>query len=214
MCLFKVHEEPDIVVPYKVHHRHSSSHHHHHGRHAHAHAHIIDDRHHSSHLTIPPPEPLSVPPPAPIPAIVAYPPTGEPPLSIPPPAPSVHSHHGSHHHHGHGHGHHDRVHYVEVSPSRGRSSSSSSSSSDGRYVYHREVHRDRVLDPPPPRLTDEYETYRYVQAPEVSYRTRGSRSRSRSRSASRRRYVEEPVERVQSTRIVLEDGRRRKGYRH
>ena len=198
MCLFRVHEEPDIVLPYKtVHHHHSSSHRRHSSRPSHVH--IIDERRHSH---------IPIPPPAPVPAVVTISPPSPPPL------PSAHLHH-----HSHSHG----PQIVEVIPgpmgrsaSRGSSSSSSSSSSEGSYIYRREVLRESALDPPPRRG---FETYQYVTPPggyqHQDIRYSGGRSRSRSRSQSRNRYSHMPDGRVKSTRIVLEDERpRRRKYHH
>ena len=193
MCLFRVHEEPDIVLPYKtVHHHHSSSHRRHSSRPSHVH--IIDERRHSH---------LPIPPPAPVPALV----TVSVPSPPPPPSAHLHQHHGPQ--------------IVEVIPGplsrsasrRSSSSSSSGSSSGGSYVYRREVIRESALDPPPQQG---FETYRYVTPPEEyprqEVRYKGGRSRSRSRSRNRHSHV--PDGRVKSTRIVLEDERprRRKHY--
>ena len=199
MCLVKVREEPDLVVPYRVVHGH---HHRGHspGRRSSARISrtVIEERP-ASHTHVVTPGALAIPAPQPVPVFVQPPPP-------PPPPPAAH--------------------YVHVSP---HSSSSSISGSDVRsdYVYRREVRREREVDSRPRNsgaYGERYETYRYVDAPreeEAGYYRSRSRSsvgseRRRRRSVSRRRYVEEEdggVDRVRTTKIVVEDnGSRRREY--
>ncbi len=184
MCLVKVREDPDIVVPYRVHH-------HHRPRSPHSHSTrvsrtIIEERP-QPRRSVPTPAPLVIPPPQPVPIFVQPPPA-------PPPPPSSHPQH------------------VYVSPASSHTSVSSSDGRSD-YVYRREVRREREYSPArSSAYGDRYETYRYVDPPPESprYYVNG---RSRSRSVDRRRYVEEEPERVR-TRIVVEDSGRRREYRN
>ena len=89
-----------------------------------------------SHVSVPSPKPLQIPAPQPVPVFV-QPPPPPPPAPMPAPPPPA-SHVSSHHTSRHG-----GAHYVEVSP---RSSVSSRSSSPGRSEYvvrEHEVRRER-----------------------------------------------------------------------
>jgi hypothetical protein len=222
MCLVKVKQEEDVVVPYRVVQRNRSPP----RRHSHqstrrvSRTEIVREsprpsatyiarespRPSASYIAVPPPRPIAVPaipPPQPVPVFVEQPPA-------PPPPPPM-SHHSAH--------------YVEVSP---RSSFSSSSASRGDYVvrekeYRRETRRDRSEERSP-----RYEHFRYVEpAPSESdhyerFDRRRSRSRVRERSASRGAYdygrgsrdYHGGGERERITRerisIVEGDGRRRR----
>ncbi|KAF2684759.1 hypothetical protein K458DRAFT_431064 [Lentithecium fluviatile CBS 122367] len=210
MCLVKVKQEEDVVVPYRVVHR-SRSPPRRHSRHSTrriSHTEIFREspRPSASYVAVPAPKPITVPalpPPQPVPVFVE-------PAPAPPPPPSV-SHHSAH--------------YVEVSP---RSSFTSSSDSRGEYVvrereYRREARRDRSEERSP-----RYEHFRYVEpAPSESdhyerFDQRRSRSRVRERSVSRGGYdygrdsrdYHGGGERERVTRerisIVEGDGRRRR----
>ena len=220
MCLVKVKQEEDVVVPYRVVSRHNHSpprrRASRHSTQRYSREVVRESRHESprpsaSYVAVPTPQPkpLTVPPPQPVPVFVEPPPA---PIHIPapPPAPS---------HISSRHSHHGAAQYVEVSP---RSSYSSRSSSPNRseYVYReREVRRERAYSP---ERGPQYEHYRYVEPArsESSFgggRGYGGRERSRSRvnvdygrqrSRSRGSYVDE---RTRVT-IVDEDGRRRRDY--
>lgn len=212
MCLVKVKQEEDVVVPYRVVSRNRSP-----PRRRASRASRQSERRYSrtevvresprpsaSYVAVPTPQPLQIPAPQPVPVFVEPPPA---PMPVPPPAPSHISSHHSHHHHG-------GAHYVEVSP---RSSYSSRSSSPGRseYVYReREVRRERQYSPD---RTPRYEHFRYVEpaASESDYDYR-RRDRSRQRSRSRGGY-EDPrgSYRETNTRVTVVDdsGRRSRDYR-
>lgn len=212
MCLVKVKQEEDVVVPYRVVSRHNHSPP---RRRASRHStrysrEVIRSSHHesprpsASYVAVPTPQPkpLAIPPPQPVPVFVEPPPA---PIHVPaaPPPPRSHG----------------APQYVEVSP---RSSFSSRSSSPNRseYVYReREVRRERAYSPD---RGPQYEHYRYVEPARSEssfgggrgYARERSRSRvnvgyGRERSRSRGSYVDE---RTRVT-IVDDDGRRRSGYR-
>jgi hypothetical protein len=192
MCLVKVKQEEDHIVPYRVVNRARSPPR---RRASHRHSRDVERRysrteivHESSprpsqsyvssppYVPVPTPRPLQIPAPQPAPVFVQPPPVPMP-MPAPPPPPSHISSHHTHSHHG-------GAHYVEVSP---RSSMSSRSSSPPRseYVYReREVRRERAYEPENPR----YEHYRYVEPAssesdvhERYQRRETSRQRSRSR---------------------------------
>jgi hypothetical protein len=221
MCLVKVKQEEEVVVPYRVVSRHNHSPP---RRRASRHSTtrysrevVRESRHESprpsaSYVAVPTPQPkpLAIPPPQPVPVFVEPPPA---PIHVPAPPPPA-SHISSRH------SHHGAPQYVEVSP---RSSYSSRSSSPNRseYVYReREVRRERAYSP---ERGPQYEHYRYVEPAksESSFgggQRYGGRERSRSRvhvgygrerSRSRGSYVDE---RTRVT-IVDDDGRRRRDYR-
>lgn len=195
MCLVKVKQEEDVVVPVRrvtrVRTRSVSPH-----RHRSSHQRIsrtsIVSRPQSStylarpppatYVTVPAPQPgPMIPAPQPVPVFVQPPPP-------PPPPPIPVSHHHSHH-------------FVEVSP---RSSYSSSPSRSEYIVHEREIRRERDYSPDSPR----YESFRYVEPPPEEHHyhdhvrySRHERSRSRSRDGRER------------VLIVDDDGRRRREYR-
>lgn len=210
MCLVKVRQEEDVVVPYRTvvrtrstsprrrvsrvsrtsvyrESRPTSS------------SYVNVVRPPSSTYVVPTPKPLAIPAPQPVPVFVQPSP---PPAPPPPP---------SHHHH-------TTAHYVEVSPRSSRSSSLSRSD----YIRHeREYIRERErrdYSPDSPR----YEHYRYVDAPpsesdHYERFTRRERSRSRARSRSRD-YAYEPRDGYRETRervtVVGGDSRHRREYRN
>jgi hypothetical protein len=203
MCLVKVKQEEDVVVPYRVVDRHNSRRRvSHTSQRRYSRTDFVHESprpsqtyisgHSSSYVAVPTPKPLAIPAPQPVPVFVQPPAV---PVSAPAPPPSHHSHHGA-------------AHYVEVSP---RSSISSRSSSPNRseYVYReREYRRERQHSPEP-----RYDHYRYVEpAPSESDHYDRFRGHSRQRSRSRGGY-EEPrgTVREERTRITIEDdgGRRR-----
>ncbi|KAL5121929.1 hypothetical protein ACEQ8H_000145 [Pleosporales sp. CAS-2024a] len=155
MCLVKVRQEEEVVVPYRiVDHGPSRRRASHQSQRRYSRTEIV---HHesprasvASYVAVPTPKPLAIPAPQPVPVFVQPPPVPVPvPVPAPPPPPSV-SHHSHHSHRG-------GAHYVEVSP---RSSISSRASSPGRseYVYReREYRRERQHSPGP-----HYDHYRYV----------------------------------------------------
>lgn len=217
MCLVKVKQEEDVVVPYRVVSRHNHSPPRRRASRQSAHRYsrevVRESRYESprpsaSYVAVPTPQPkpLAIPPPQPVPVFVEPPPA---PYHVPAPPPPP-SHISSRH------SHHGAAQYVEVSP---RSSYSSRSSSPNRseYVYReREVRRERAYSP---ERGPQYEHYRYVEPArsESSFgggRGYGGRERSRSRvsvgygrqrSRSRGEYVDE---RTRVT-IVDDDGSRR-----
>ncbi|CBX90292.1 hypothetical protein IAQ61_001786 [Plenodomus lingam] len=209
MCLVKVKQEEDVVVPYRVVQRTYSPPR---RRASHASARrysrtteIVREspRPSGSYIAVPTPKPLQIPAPQPVPVFVQPPPASMPPAPPPPPS-HISSHHTSHH---------GGAHYVEVSP---RSSVTSESSSLGRsdYVYReREVHRERQYSPD---RTPRYEHFRYVEpaSSESDYYHHHDRSRHRSRS---RGGYEDPrgSYRETNTRVTVvdEDSRRRREYR-
>ncbi|KAL1654764.1 hypothetical protein SLS61_002513 [Didymella pomorum] len=137
MCLVKVKQEEDVVVPYRVVSRHNHSPP---RRRASRHSttrysrEVVRESHQSprpsaSYVAVPTPQPkpLAIPPPQPVPVFVEPPPA---PIHVPAPPPPA-SHISSRH------SHHGAPQYVEVSP---RSSYSSRSSSPNRSEY---VYRER-----------------------------------------------------------------------
>ncbi|KAL6709683.1 hypothetical protein ACN47E_001111 [Coniothyrium glycines] len=205
MCLVKVKQEEEVVVPYRVVSRARSPPRRRASRTSerrYSRTEVVREspRPSSSYIAVPTPKPLQIPAPQPVPVFVEPPPAPMP-MPVPPPAPS---HISSHH------SHHGAAHYVEVSP---RSSISSRSSSPGRseYVYReREVRRERQYSPD---RNPRYEHFRYVE-PAQSESDYDYRRRERSRS---RGGYEDPrgSYRETNTRVTLvnEDGRRRREYR-
>ncbi|KAF2242740.1 hypothetical protein BU26DRAFT_131985 [Trematosphaeria pertusa] len=202
MCLVKVRQEEDVVVPYRTVRTRSPPHRHSHSTRRISRTEIVHEspRPSRSYVAVPAPKPLPIPAPQPVPVFVEPPPS---PFHAPPPPPShVSSHHGPH--------------YVEVSP---RSSVTSHSPSRSEYVVHEREYRRERRDHSPER----YEHYRYVEPPPSEsdhfdrYERRRSRSRVRERSLSRGRggYGPEYGERVTRERITIvdDDGRRRREYR-
>lgn len=214
MCLVKVKQEEDVVVPYRVVQRnhspprrrasHTSA-----RRYSRTEVVRESPRPSASYIAVPAPKPLQIPAPQPVPVFFEPPPA---PMPAPPPPPS---HISSHHTHQTQQTHHG-AHYVEVSP---RSSVSSQSSSPPRseYVYReREVRRERQYSPD---RAPRYEHFRYVEpAPSESdhYERSHRRERSRQRSVSRGGY-EDPrgSYRETNTRVTMVDdnGQRRREYR-
>ena len=165
MCLVKVKQEEDHIVPYRVVNRNRSP-----PRRRASHRHSRDVEHRysrteivheasprpsqsyvssppyisaPSYVPVPTPKPLMIPAPQPAPVFVQPPPMPMPVPAPHPPPSHISSHHTQSHHGG--------AHYVEVSP---RSSISSRSSSPPRseYVYReREIRRERVSEPENPR---------------------------------------------------------------
>lgn len=214
MCLVKVKQEEDVVVPYRVVQR---SHSPPRRRASHASARrysrtteIVREspRPSASYVAVPTPKPLQIPAPQPVPVFVEPPPAPMPvpmPPAPPPPPSHISSQHTSHH---------GGAHYVEVSPRSSVTSQSSSSAGRSEYVYReRQVRRERQYSPD---RAPRYEHFRYVEpAPsESEYYQRRERSRQRSRSRggyedSRGSYRET------NTRVTLVDGDggRRREYR-
>ncbi|KAG9196341.1 hypothetical protein G6011_01462 [Alternaria panax] len=191
MCLVKVKQEEDHVVPYRVVQRNRSPPRRRASRQSrdierrYSRTEIVHDsspRPSASYVAVPSPKPLQIPAPQPVPVFVQPPPPA--PMPAPPP-----SHISSHH--TQAQSHHGGAHYVEVSP---RSSMSSRSSSPGRseYVYtEREVRRERERNysPENPR----YEHYRYVEpasSESDDFERYQRRDRTRQRSRSRGGYEE------------------------
>ena len=216
MCLVKVKQEEDVVVPYRVVSRGSPPRRRASRQSTQRYSREVvresrtSPRPSSSYVAVPTPQPkpLAIPPPQPVPVFVEPPPA---PIHVPAPPPPP-SHISSRH------SHHGGAQYVEVSP---RSSYSSRSSSPGpsEYVYReREVRRERAYSP---ERGPQYEHYRYVEPARSESSVGGGygrRERSRSRvnvdygrqrSRSRGSYVDE---RTRVT-IVDNDGHRRKDYR-
>jgi hypothetical protein len=204
MCLVKVKQEEDVVVPYRVVQRErdrSSRRASHTSVRRYSRNEIVREsspRRSASYVPVPAPAPLAIPAPQPVPVFVQ-----PPPAPVPVPAPPSH--------------HHSHAHYVEVSP---RSSVTSRSSSPPRseYVYReREVRRERAYSP---EHSPRYEHFRYVEpAPSSAgdYERFERRDRSRSRARSRSRgYYDDPrgSYRETNTRVTMvnEDGRRRREY--
>jgi hypothetical protein len=219
MCLVKVKQEEDHVVPYRVVNRNRSpprrrASHQRHSRDVERRysrteiVHESSPRPSQSYVSSPPFVPVptpnfkQIPAPQPAPVFVQPPPAPMPmPMPAPPPPPShISSHHTQSHHGG--------AHYVEVSP---RSSISSRSSSPPRseYVYReREVRRERIHEPENPR----YEHYRYVEpaSSESDVQERYQRRDvSRQRSRSRGGYDDPRGSYNQSHTRVSVDARRR-----
>ncbi|EAT88872.1 hypothetical protein HBI25_026180 [Parastagonospora nodorum] len=199
MCLVRVKETEEHVVPYRVVDRHNSRRRtSHQSQRRYSRTEIVHQespRPSASYVAVPAPKPLPIPAPQPVPVFVQPPPA---PIPAPAPPPPPSSHHGA-------------AHYVEVSP---RSSISSRSSSPPRseYVYReREIRRERETGP-------QYDHYRYVEPQRSESEVGYARSRSRQRSMSRGGY-EDPRGsfREERTRIVIEDerggGGRRRDYR-
>ena len=204
MCLVKVKQEEDHVVPYRVVQRNRSPPRRRASRQSrdierrYSRTEIVHDsspRPSASYVAVPSPKPLQIPAPQPVPMFVQPPPPPAPMPAPPPPPSHISSHHTQ------AHSHHGGAHYVEVSP---RSSMSSRSSSPGRseYVYtEREVRRERERNysPENPR----YEHYRYVEPASSEsdhYERYQRRDRSRQRSRSRGGY-EDPSYRETNTRV-------------
>jgi hypothetical protein len=190
MCLVKVKQEEDYVVPYRVVQRHHSPSRRRVSRHSrdierrYSRTEVVHEspRPSASYVAVPSPKPLQIPAPQPAPVFVQPPPPPPPaPMPAPPPPPShVSSHHTSYHGGG-------GAHYVEVSP-QSSISSRSSSLDRSEYVYREhEVRRERqrAYSPDSPR----YEHYRYVEpasseSDHFERYQRRDRSRPRSRSQS------------------------------
>ncbi|KAF1838680.1 hypothetical protein BDW02DRAFT_576163 [Decorospora gaudefroyi] len=208
MCLVKVKQEEDVVVPYRVVQRNRSPPRRRSSRHSERRysrteiVHESSPRPSASYIAVPTSKPLQIPAPQPVPVFVQPPPAHMP---VPPPAPS---HISSHH--SHTHSRHGGAHYVEVSPRSSVSSRSSSPSRSEYVVREREYRRERAYSPENPR----YEHYRYVEpAPsESDFHERYQRTRQRSRS---RGGYEDPrgSYRETNTRVSIDDGRRRREYR-
>lgn len=213
MCLVKVKQEEDVVVPYRVVQRRRSPSPRRRASHTSVRRYSRDEivresnprySNSASYIAVPTPKPLAIPAPQPVPIFVQPPPE---PIPAPPPS---HHHHQQHHHHNH-----HNAHLVEVSP---RSSVTSDTSSPGRseYVYReREVRRERAYSP---ESSPRYEHFRYVEpAPSESdvydrYERRESRSRQRSRS----RGYEDPRGSYRETTArvsISDDHGRRREYR-
>jgi hypothetical protein len=214
MCLVKVKQEEEHIVPYRVVDRRDNR----------RRASRVSERRYSRTEVVhdsprpsasyvarsstsyavptPQPAPLTLPPPQPVPVFVQPPPA---PMPAPAPPPS---HVPSHHSHAAPPSHHGGAHYVEVSPRSSMSSRSSSPDGRSEYVYHeREYRRERERQDPGPQ----YEHYRYVQ-PAPSESDDGYRNRSRQRSRSRGGY--DDSFREERMRVTIEDGgRRRREYR-
>ncbi|KAF2176671.1 hypothetical protein K469DRAFT_722060 [Zopfia rhizophila CBS 207.26] len=199
MCLVKVRQEEDVVVPYRVvRTRSPSPNRHRRSTHRVSRTEVIRESRPppSSYVSVPTPKPLAIPAPQPVPVFVQP--------SPPPPPPPASSHIGHH--------------YVEVSP---RSSVTSHSPSRSEYVVHeREYRRERRERDYSPESSPRYEHFRYVEpAPEPDrYERYSRRERSRSRARSRSRdYDYDPRGSYRETRermvIVDDDGRRRREYR-
>ncbi|KAH8731466.1 hypothetical protein GQ44DRAFT_698789 [Phaeosphaeriaceae sp. PMI808] len=209
MCLVKVRQEEEHIVPYRVVDRHNSR-----RRASHTSqrrysrtevVHHESPRPSASYIVVPTPKPLAIPAPQPVPVFV-QPLPAPMPMPMPPPAPSHVSHHN------HSHSQHGGAHYVEVSP---RSSMTSRTSSPNRseYVYHeREYRRERQHSPEP-----RYDHYRYVEPASSEsdhYERYRERSRQRSRSRSRGGYDDARGNfRDERVRVTIEDEGRRRDYR-
>ncbi|KAB2574400.1 hypothetical protein BFW01_g71 [Lasiodiplodia theobromae] len=212
MCLVKVHEEPDVVVPYRVASRRRS----HYSsysppRSARLSRTIVDERrppsvvsHHFEKTrvsAVDAPPPKAIPPPQPVPVFVKPPSPPPPPPAPPRPASPPLAHH-----------------LVEVSPASSRTSISESD----YIVREHEVHRHRATEYSPSRssVTDHsprYETFRYIEPPDEhryhQHHNHWSRSSERSASRDRRsRYDDDPRESYRSTRIEVSSSRRPREY--
>ncbi|PVH96013.1 hypothetical protein DM02DRAFT_617524 [Periconia macrospinosa] len=203
MCLVKVRQEEEVVVPYRRVVRRDPSP----RRRSHqsirriSRTEVIHEspRPSASYIAVPAPKPLAIP--APQPAPIFY----EQPAPAPPP---IHHHHQPHHQEQRA------AHYVEVSPRSSYSSHSPSRASD--YVIHeqREYRRQQRRDYSPEDRSPRYEHFRYVEGPESErYERRRSRSRVRERSLSR--GPADYGERVTRERVSVHvgDGRRSRDYR-
>ncbi|KAF2649470.1 hypothetical protein K491DRAFT_721617 [Lophiostoma macrostomum CBS 122681] len=199
MCLVKVREEEDVVIPYRSVTRvrtRSPSPRRRSSRRISRTEVIRESRPaSSSYIAVPAPKPLAIPPPQPVPVFVQPPPS--PP---PPPASHISSHHSTHRsQHGGG------AHYVHVSPE----SSVSSFDPSEVVVHEREYRRERRGRDYSPESPQRYEHFRYVEgAPPPERYERVDRRRSRSRG---REYDYEPEPRGSyretSTRIRINQGR-------
>lgn len=187
MCLFKVRQEEEVVVPYRVHRPRSPSPRRRSTQRISRTEVIRESRPQSSTYIVPAPQKHypAIPAPQPVPVFV----------QPPPPRPAS-SHRGA------------APQYVEVSP---RSSVTSASHSD-YVIEEREVRRERREYSPRRRTpSPQFETFRYIDPPEQRYAPRErSRSRDRRSYADDRGIVRETRERVL---IVDDDGRRRREYR-
>ena len=185
MCLVKVRQEEDVVVPYRVPRDRSPRRRESVRRVSRISQEVVREspRPSSSYLAVPAPRPMPIPAPQPMPIPAPQPVPvffEPPPAPLPPPPPSV-SHHSAH--------------YVEVSPARSSRSSLSSSSLDrSEYVVRERQYRRREHSPA--SSSPRYEHFRYVEpAPSESdhydrydrYDRRRSTSRPRERSMSRGR---------------------------
>ncbi|KAF2759417.1 hypothetical protein EJ05DRAFT_475621, partial [Pseudovirgaria hyperparasitica] len=218
MCLVKVRQEEDVVVPYRVASPRRTSRHY-------SRTQIVEEDHrrpipsprtsyHSTHVStvIPSPRPNPIPAPQPVPVFINQPPTP------PPPASSVGRH---------------STQYVHVSPASSVTSHSRTHSdyyvSEHEYRVERERHRerdhsrDRSRRRSRSRSSDRYHerpaTYRYIDSRPLHdnraefTRTHSTRSRSRSRGA----YDDDRDGRASSygrekVVIVDDNGRRRREY--
>jgi hypothetical protein len=221
MCLVKVKQEEDHIVPYRVVQRARSPP----RRRASRRSRDIERRYSrnevvydssprpsASYVAVPSPKPLQIPAPQPVPMFVQPSPPPPPPpapMPAPPPPPShVSSHHTSHH---------GGAHYVEVSP-HSSITSRSSSLDRSEYVYREhEVRRERqrAYSPDNPR----YEHYRYVEPASSEsdhYEGYQTRDRSRQRSGSRAGYDDPRGGYRETTNMRVSigesDGRRRRDY--
>ncbi|KAF2201844.1 hypothetical protein GQ43DRAFT_440221 [Delitschia confertaspora ATCC 74209] len=226
MCLVKVRQEEDVVVPVRRVHRPRSPSPRRVSRSSHQHISrtsiVRESRPQSSSYIVAPPPPRPQPQPQPyyptIPAPQHLPiPAPQPapmfvePMPPPPPPPPPQSHYGGGSHAGGsyagGRGHP----YVEVSPRSSVTSHSPSLASE--YVVHeREYRRERHHSPDSPR----YETYRYVESDPHGERYERYTRRERSRSRDSRGYSDYEAGlgprasyRETRERIVVDDGGRR-----
>ena len=216
MCLVKVREEEDVVIPYRRARAPSPSRQ---RRSSRVSREIVREERYErrpasstylpaprppsqTYVAVPAPSYTQVPAPQPVPVFVQAP--------LPPPLPPA-SHISSHHPiRG--------PHYVEVSPRSSVSSHSLSGASE--YVTHeREYKRERAYSP---ERSPQYETFRYVGAPEPEpqyeryQRNDRSRSRVRERSRSRDYGYEDPrgSYRETNTRVTVSDGGRRRSSQY
>jgi hypothetical protein len=174
MCLVKVRQEEDVIVPYRVPRDRSPRRRESVRRVSRISQEVVREspRPSSNYLAIPAPRPMPIPAPQPVPVFVEPPPA---PLRPPPPSVSHHS-----------------AHYVEVSPARSSRSSVSSSSMDrSEYVVHERQYRRREHSPA--SSSPRYEHFRYVEPPPSESdhydrhdgHDRHDRRRSRSRPRER-----------------------------
>lgn len=177
MCLVKVRQDEEVVVPYRVPRDRSPRRRESVRRVSRISQEVVRESPRSSYLAVPAPRVMPIPAPQPVPVFVE-----PPPAPLPPPPPSV-SHHSTHH----------SAHYVEVSPARSSRSSVSSSSMDrSEYVVREREYRRREHSPA--HSSPRYEHFRYVEPPPSDsdhyerYDRRRSRSRPRERSVSRDHY--------------------------
>lgn len=185
MCLVKVREEPEVVVPYRrVVRTRSPSPSRRVTRVSRTSIHELQRAPSVRMPALPPPAPapIHIPAPQPVPVFVQPPPP-------PPPPPVIHR---------------TEAHYVEVSPQ-----SSVTSHSDRRsdyYVHEREVRRERNYSPARSDYSrgERYKTYQYIDAPEPERFHIRERSRSRARSRSRDRYSYDPRDSYNNNRTTRE----------